>query len=117
MPEREIAEPRNLPHAVLTDIAVVVDAAFPPRAVRTLGAVVKAGLHHRAAADGGGRAVESDVDHHLELRMIEQPAIARTIVVLGEGLAEAVDIEPPQPRLALVDPAEKPDFGIVGEQI
>ena len=38
-------------------------------------------------------------------------------MALGEIGLEPIDIEPPYPGLAAIDPAEKPHFTIFGEQI
>ena len=49
--------------------------------------------------------------------MIEQPAVARTVVTFGEVVAEALDIEASDSRLPLVDPAKEPDLALVGKQV
>ena len=49
--------------------------------------------------------------------MIEQPAVARAVMALGELGLEALDIEAAHARLALVDAAEEPDLAILGEQV
>ena len=78
---------------------------------------MQARLHHRAPAHGGRPAVGGDIDDHLQLRMIEQPAIARAIVPLGKRALKPLDIEPPHPGLAAIDAAEEPDFALVGKQV
>ena len=65
----------------------------------------------------GGLAVGGDVDHHLQLGMVEQPAVARAIVALREIGLETLDIEAADPGLALVDPAQKPHFAFIGEEV
>src|SRR5256886_9204744 len=61
--------------------------------------------HQRAAACLGRAAVRCDVDDHLQLRVIEQPAVARAIVPLGELLLEALDVQAAHAGPA---PAESP---------
>jgi hypothetical protein len=62
-------------------------------------------------------AVWCDVDHHLHLRVIEQPAIARAIMTLGEVGLEPLNIQTTDAGLFLVDAAEEPDFAFIGEQV
>src|SRR5581483_8287353 len=53
----------------------------------------------------------------LKLRVIQQPAITRTVVTLGEVLLKTLDIQTPYPRFAPVYPAEKPHLSVVGKKI
>ena len=64
-----------------------------------------------------GHAVGLDVDDVLQLRVVEQEAVDRAVVVVGEALAEAVDVEPPDAFLAFPHAAEEAHFAIVGEQV
>ncbi len=62
-------------------------------------------------------AIGRDINHHLQLRMIQQPAIARAIMALGKLGLKTFDIEAADTGLALVDAAQEPNFAIVGKQI
>ena len=117
VPEGIVTQRLDLPDAVLLHIFILVNAAFPPGALLALGGFVQAGLHLRAAADLGALPVGRDVDDHLQLRMIEQPAVARAVMTLRETGLEALDIEAADALLALVDAAEEPDLAILGEQV
>src|SRR5437660_2884401 len=117
VPEGKITQRPDLPYIVLAHVVVLVDATLPPGTRIALGRVVQAGLHQRAAACLGRAAVRCDVDDHLQLRVIEQPAVARAVVPLGELLLEALDVQAAHAGLAPVDSAEKPHFTVVGEQV
>ena len=80
-----------------------VDAAFPPLALLALRGLVQTSLHHGATAHFRGSAVGGNIDDHLQLWVVEQPAVPWAVVILGEGLAESLDIEPPDAGLASVD--------------
>ena len=73
----------------------------PPshQALPAAGSLVQTGLHQGATTHAGRPAIRRHVDDHLDLQVIEQPSVARTIVTLGEIVAEAFDIEPPDSRL------------------
>ena len=49
--------------------------------------------------------------------MIEQPAIARSVVALRKLLLKSLNVQPAHTLLASVDPTEKPDIAVVGKQI
>src|ERR1700722_5781356 len=117
MPEREVSQRLDLPDAVFAHIVVLVDAALPPGALRPLGRLVQTGLHGRAAAYLRRAAVRRHVDDHLQLRMIQQPAIARSVMPLGELCLKALDIQTPYARLALVYTAKEPDIALIREQV
>src|SRR5580692_1758216 len=117
MPERKIAQRLDLPYAILANIVVFVDAAFPPCALLTLRRLVQSRLHHRPAAQAGSVAIRRDVDDHLQLRMFQQPAVARAVMALGEIRLKASDVEAPYAGLALVDAAEEPHVAILREQV
>ena len=117
MPVRVVTEAQNLPDPSLAHVAVLVGAAFPPGALLAAGGLVQTGLHQGAATHAGRPAIRRHVDDHLDLQVIEQPSVARTVVALGEIVPEAFDIEPADSRLPPVDPAEKPDLALVGKQV
>src|SRR5215469_645899 len=117
VPEGVVAQRLDLPHAALANVLVLVNATLPPGALPPLGRLVQTCLHQRAAAYLGRATVPGDVDDHLHLRMIEQPAVARAVVSLGEAFLEAPDVQAAHARLALVDPAEKPHLAVVGKQV
>ena len=117
VPVGEVTEAKNFPDAVLADVAVLVGAAFPPRTLVAARRLVQTGLHQGAPAHARRPAVRRHVDDHLDLQVIEQPAVARTVVTFGEVVAEALDIEASDSRLPLVDPAKEPDLALVGKQV
>ena len=51
------------------------------------------------------------------LGMVEQEAVDRAVIAVGEGGLEAVDIEPLRAGLALEQAAEEADLAILGEQV
>ena len=117
VPEGEITQRLDLPNAVLAHVVVLVEATLPPGALLTLGRVVQPRLHHRAAASLRRAAVGSHVDDHLHLRVIEQPAVARAVVAVGEGGLEALDIQAPHAGLTAEDSTEKPHLAVLGEEV
>src|SRR6266403_1766864 len=117
VPERVITQRPDLPSIVAAHVVVFVDATLPPCALPAIGRVMQPGLHYRASAYLGRAAVLRDVDDHLQLRVIEQPAVARAVVPLRELLLEALDVQAAHAGLALVDAAEKPHLGVLGEQV
>jgi hypothetical protein len=75
------------------------------------------GLHGAAEAPQSGDAIRKNVDHVLVLRMVEQEAVDRPVVAVGEIGLEAVDVKPPRALLASEGTAEEPYFAIFGKEV
>src|SRR5690606_18407824 len=52
-----------------------------------------------------------------DLRMIEQEAVDRAVVVVGKTLAEPIDIEAANPLFALPHAAEEANLAVIGKQV
>jgi hypothetical protein len=111
VPKRKVLQPKNLPHAVLFYVFVLVYATFPPlyktARVCILDTVVGTSRHHAAEATFGSRAFGVDVDYALHLWMIKEEAMNRTIASGYECIGEATEIESLYALLAIVSASEK----------
>src|SRR5208283_4662876 len=116
-----VIEDLNLPDAVLPYEFILVDASFPPlrRHAGSKGwlAFVTAGLHEAAKAAAGRAAVRRDIDDVLQLQMVEQKPVHRSVVSGGEVFAKAIAVKAPKARLRLEDAAHEPYFALFREKV
>lgn len=123
MPKRKVPITEQLPHAVLLDVLVLIQASLPPLPVAArvvlLDALVRARLHERAHAAPGVRARLVDVDNVLHHDVVQQPAVHRSVAALDEALLEPALVEALDARFAAVAGAEELDVGVgvVGEHV
>jgi hypothetical protein len=111
MPEGEVLQPEDLPHAILLDIFVLIDASFPPlyepARVRVLDALVGTGRHHAAETALCTCTLGVHVDDALDLRMVEQEAVYRAIAAGHKCFGEAANVETLHAFFAIVAAAEE----------
>jgi hypothetical protein len=116
VPEGEVLQAEDLPHAILLDVLILVDAALPPlyEAPRmcVLDALVGARRHHAAEAALRARALGVYVDDALNLRVIKQEAVHGAIAAGDEGFGETADVQPLYALFAIVAAAEEFDTGV-----
>lgn len=98
MPEWKILQSEDLPHTIFLDVLILIDAALPPLhkspRVRILDTIMCTGGHHASKATLGSCAIGVDVDDALNLRMIEEEAVHRTIPSSYKTSGKAADVEP-----------------------
>jgi transcriptional regulator NrdR family protein len=70
------------------------------------------GRHHAAEAAFGSGALGIDVDDALNLRVVEEESVNRTISTVHKGLRESANVETLDAVLAIIAAAEKLDTGI-----
>lgn len=116
VPEGEVLQPEDLPHAILLDVLILVYAALPPlhqpTRVRVLDALVRAGGHHASESALGTGAFGVDVDDALDLGVIEEETVDWPVAAVHEGLREAADVEAADAVLAIVAAAEELNAGV-----
>ncbi len=72
-----------------------------------------AGLHHAAKTRQGGLPVRGHVDHVLHLRMIEDEAEYRSVLAVGEAIAESVAVHAARAGQPSEDTAEEVDLTLL----
>jgi len=123
VPEGEVLQAKDFPHAILLDVLVLVDATLPPLhqapRVCVLDALMGARRHHAAEATFRASALVVHVDDALDLGVIEQEAVHRAITAGHEGLGEAIDVEPLHALFAIVAATEELDARVrmIGVQL
>ncbi len=123
MPEWEILELENLPDAVLFDVLILIDAAFPPlheaSGVRVFDAFVSAGGHEGSETPVGTVTRGSYGDHVLHLGVVEKEAVDWSISAIDEPLRETVDIQPLDTCFAAVSAADEfhESIGMISKEI
>lgn len=116
VPERKVFQAENFPDAILFDVLVLVDAAFPPLYktswVGVLDAVVGTRRHHAAEAALCAGALVVHVDNALDLGVVEQETVYGTIAASDKSLREAANVEPLHALFAIVATTEEFDARI-----
>lgn len=106
VPEREVLEPEDLPHAILLDVLILIYAAFPPLYqpawVRIFDTLVRTSRHHAPEAPLGARAIAVHIDNALNLGMVEKEAMYGTIAASYEGFGEAINVKTFYAFLAII---------------